>query len=187
MAIGEADVFKVVVLAARADAFLAGRSLVVIAPLEAEEDVLELVHPGIGEKQRRVVLRDERRAADDAVPPLLEEAEKHASDFVAAQVLHFPGIYYRRGRAAWRASSGEESIARGLRGLLDFAQCVRYALAPRGCHLHCIAGPATTESIRVKLRRNHDEEIYRDFSGPVFGVSVCGHCCRAGLAGNAAA
>src|ERR1700675_2646591 len=61
MAIGEADVFKVVVLAARADAFLAGRSLVVIAPLEAEEDVLELVHPGIGEKQRRVVLRDERR------------------------------------------------------------------------------------------------------------------------------
>ena len=52
MAVGEADVFKVVVLAARADAFLATGGAFVIALFEAEENVLELVHPGVGEKQR---------------------------------------------------------------------------------------------------------------------------------------
>ena len=55
MAIGEADIFKVVVLAARADAFLAAGGAIVIALFEAEENVLELVHSGIGEKQRGIV------------------------------------------------------------------------------------------------------------------------------------
>src|SRR5205823_11776040 len=40
------------------------------------EDVLELVHPGVGEEQRRVVLRNERGALHPPVPPLLEEAEE---------------------------------------------------------------------------------------------------------------
>ena len=59
MAVGEADVLQVVVLTAGAHAFLAGGGAVVIALFQAQEDVLELVHPGIGEKQRGVVRRDE--------------------------------------------------------------------------------------------------------------------------------
>jgi hypothetical protein len=51
MAIGEADIFQIVVLAASADTFLAGGGTVVIALLEAEENVLELVHAGVGEEQ----------------------------------------------------------------------------------------------------------------------------------------
>ena len=50
MAIGEANIFQVVMLAARADAFLATGGALVIALFEAEENVLELVHSCIGEE-----------------------------------------------------------------------------------------------------------------------------------------
>ncbi len=50
MAFGEADIFQVVVLAAGADAFLRGGGAVVVAFFQAEKNVLELVHPGVGEK-----------------------------------------------------------------------------------------------------------------------------------------
>ena len=53
VAAGEADVFEVVVLAAGADALLAGGGAGVVAALGAEEDVLELVHAGVGEEQGR--------------------------------------------------------------------------------------------------------------------------------------
>ena len=62
------DVVEVVVLAADPHALLRRRRARVGALLAAEERVLELVHPGVGEEQRRVVGRDERRARDDAVP-----------------------------------------------------------------------------------------------------------------------
>ncbi len=58
MTIGEADVFQIVVLPARAHAFLRGRGPRVVALFEAKENVLELVHAGVGEEQRRVVGRD---------------------------------------------------------------------------------------------------------------------------------
>ena len=54
-------------LAADAHAFLAARGARVVALFLAEEHVLELVHPGVGEQQGRVVLRHQRRAGDDAV------------------------------------------------------------------------------------------------------------------------
>ena len=47
------DVVEVVVLAADAHALLRGRGARVVALLPAEEHVLELVHPGIREQQRR--------------------------------------------------------------------------------------------------------------------------------------
>ena len=47
--------------------FCAGRGACVVALFEAEENVLELVHPGVGEEQRGIVRRDERRAAHDAM------------------------------------------------------------------------------------------------------------------------
>ena len=62
---GEADVFEVVVLAAGAHAFLRSRGAVVVALLQAEENVLELVHPRVGEEQRRIV----RGTSDDECTP----------------------------------------------------------------------------------------------------------------------
>ena len=86
MAVGEADVFEVVVFSAGAHAFLAGGGGFVVALLEAEENVLELIHPGVGEKQRGIVGGDERRAAHDAVAALFEKFQKCFADFVASPV-----------------------------------------------------------------------------------------------------
>jgi hypothetical protein len=83
MAIGEANVFEIIVLAARADAFLRRRGAVVIAFFEAEEDVFELVHPGIGEKQRRIVLRDERGRVDFFVS-FLDEIVQELTAYLGA-------------------------------------------------------------------------------------------------------
>ena len=58
MAVGEAYVFEIIVLAAGADAFLRSCCSRVIAFFQAEEDILELVHAGVGKKQRRIVRRD---------------------------------------------------------------------------------------------------------------------------------
>jgi hypothetical protein len=59
---------------------------VVIALLETEENVLELIHSGVGEKQRGIVGRDERRAAHDAVAALFEKFQKCFANFVASPV-----------------------------------------------------------------------------------------------------
>ena len=64
VAIGEADVLQVVVLAAGAHALLRRGGALVVALLDAEEDVLELVHAGVGEQQRGIVGRDERGRVD---------------------------------------------------------------------------------------------------------------------------
>ena len=69
-----------------ANAFLAGCRGFVIALFEAEENVLELIHPGVGEKQRGIVGGDERRAAHDAVAALFEKSQKCLADFVASPV-----------------------------------------------------------------------------------------------------
>ena len=82
MAAGVADVFEIVVLAAGAHAFLGGGGAGIVALFEAQEDVLELVHAGVGEQQRGVVGGDQRRAAHDAVAARGEEVEKALSDFV---------------------------------------------------------------------------------------------------------
>ena len=85
VALGEADVFQVVVLAAGANAFLRRGGAFVIALLEAEEDVLELVHSGVGEQQRGVIEGNERAAAHDAMTAFVKEFQECGADFVAAQ------------------------------------------------------------------------------------------------------
>ena len=75
-----ADGLEVVVLAADAHALL-DRGRPRVAPLfESQEDVLELVHPGVGEQDGRVVLGQERRAPDDLVAPLGEVLEEGLAD-----------------------------------------------------------------------------------------------------------
>ena len=56
---GPADVFQVVMLAAGAHAFLRRGGPHVAALFVAEETVLELVHAGVGEEQRRIVVGDQ--------------------------------------------------------------------------------------------------------------------------------
>ena len=81
---GVADIIEIVVLAAGADALLAGRRALVGPRLGAGEDVLELHHAGIGEHQGRVVARDQRAGRHDLVPGIAEIAEEGLPDVVRA-------------------------------------------------------------------------------------------------------
>ena len=61
------DLVQIVVLARHADAFL-GRNGPDIVPLfPSQEDILELIHPRIGEQQGGVVVRDHRPASHKRV------------------------------------------------------------------------------------------------------------------------
>jgi hypothetical protein len=73
---GVADILEVVVLAAGAHAFLRGRGALVAARLLPGEDVLELDHARVGEHERRVVARHERRRSNDLVAVPAEIVEE---------------------------------------------------------------------------------------------------------------
>ena len=79
-----ADIVEVVMLAARAHAFLRRHRARIGALLQAGKDVLELHHAGIGEHQGRVIARHERRRGDDLVSLARQIAEKGRSDFIDA-------------------------------------------------------------------------------------------------------
>src|SRR4051812_9406309 len=82
------DVVEVVVLAADPHHLLRRRRARVIALLPSEEDILELVHAGVGEEQGRVFGRHERRALNDAVAVLLEVLEERLPDLVGSHATH---------------------------------------------------------------------------------------------------
>ena len=75
-----AHVLEVVVLAADPHALLRGGRPPVVAALRAQKDVLELVHAGVGEQQRRIAGGHERRARHDAVALRAEVVEKALAD-----------------------------------------------------------------------------------------------------------
>ena len=78
------DILEIVMLAARTHATLRGRRAHIRSLVDAEEHILELHHPGIGEKQRRIVRGDERRAPDVRVPlrhEVLDEFAANCGDF----------------------------------------------------------------------------------------------------------
>ena len=81
---GVADIVEVVVLAAGAHAFLRGGGALIGPLLDAGEDVLELHHAGIGEHQRRVVARHQRRRRHDLVAVVGKEVQKSRPDLVNA-------------------------------------------------------------------------------------------------------
>ena len=87
---GVADIVEIVVLAAGAHAFLRRDRPRVGALLQAGEEVLELHHAGIGEHQRRIVARHERRRGHDFVPLARKIGEEIRSDFVDA--AHLPQL-----------------------------------------------------------------------------------------------
>ena len=77
------DVLEIVVLAARADALLAGGRAHIVALFLAEEHALELHHAGVGEEQRLVADRHERRRRHARVPVALEIFEKSFAELGA--------------------------------------------------------------------------------------------------------
>src|SRR6516162_8838980 len=90
MARGIADIVEIVVLAAGAHAFLRRDRAHVGALLQAGEDVLELYHAGIGEHQRWIIARHERRRGHDFVPFARKIGEEIRPDLVDA--AHWPQL-----------------------------------------------------------------------------------------------
>ncbi len=87
---GIAHIVQIVVLAARAHAFLRRCGPLVIPRLDPGEQVLELHHARIREHQRRIIARHQRRTGHDAVAVLFEEAKEGRSDVVQAGHLGRP-------------------------------------------------------------------------------------------------
>ncbi len=81
------DVVEVVVLAADAHALLRCRGARVGPLLAAEKRVFELVHPGVGEEQRRVVAGHQRRTRDDRVSLPLEVLEEAAANLARVHLV----------------------------------------------------------------------------------------------------
>ena len=85
VAVGKADVFKIIVFAPGAHTFLRTRGPRVIAFFQAEKHVFELVHPRVGKKQSGIIRRDERRRVDLFVSVLEEIIQKFAANLRAGQ------------------------------------------------------------------------------------------------------
>ena len=83
MAGGVADVFQVVVLAAGAHALLGGRSAGIGALVEAQEHILELVHPCVGEEQGGVTRRYQGTGSHHCVALGGEKVQKGLSNLFA--------------------------------------------------------------------------------------------------------
>ena len=81
---GIADIVQIVMLSARAHAFLRRRGALVIPRLHPGEAVLELHHARVREHQRRVVARHEGRAFHMPVAVPFEEVEEGRADVVQA-------------------------------------------------------------------------------------------------------
>ena len=70
----------------------------IVAFFITKKNVLKLIHPGVGKKQRRVVRRQQRRRMHDLVPVLLKILEEFSSDLVSghkktlAQSIYAPNF-----------------------------------------------------------------------------------------------
>ena len=81
--------FEVVVLTAHAQAFLRVGHAAAFGFGVSEDDILELVHPGVGKHQCRVVLDYHRSGGDDEVSVLLKEALVGFAYFVCCHHIVF--------------------------------------------------------------------------------------------------
>jgi len=75
------------VLSGDAHTFLRVGGAGVGAGSRVQENVLELVHPGVGEQQSGIVLRHETRAVYDGVSALREVIQEQLADFGTGQFL----------------------------------------------------------------------------------------------------
>jgi hypothetical protein len=77
------NLLQIVVFSTRPNALLGAACPDIVAFFEAEENILELVHPCIGEEQRRVIVGNEAGTGDDGMSPVLEILKKQCPDFFA--------------------------------------------------------------------------------------------------------
>src|SRR6267143_3742946 len=87
MPLRKPHIFQIVVLPARAHAFLAARRPRVVPLLQPQKNVLELVHPRIRKQQGSVPMRHQRRAPHPPVPLALKKAQEPFADLVPAPKL----------------------------------------------------------------------------------------------------
>src|ERR1043166_1356518 len=94
MPLCETDIFQVVVLAAGAYTLLGRGRSHIVSFLQAQKNILELVHPRIGEEESRIAMRHQRRTTHPAMSLGLKELQKPLADFVAGHHVHrpLPGI-----------------------------------------------------------------------------------------------
>jgi hypothetical protein len=71
-----AYLLQIVVFSPRPNALLRAACPDIIAFFQAEENVLELVHPGIGEEQRRIIVGNKAGTGDNGMPPVMEILKK---------------------------------------------------------------------------------------------------------------
>src|SRR5262245_728720 len=81
VASGIADIFQIVVFASRTQTLLDGDRSVVCARVLSEKHPLKLVHPGIGEEQRRVRLRNQGGTRHGAMAMLFKVSNEGSSQF----------------------------------------------------------------------------------------------------------
>src|SRR5260221_11769488 len=78
-----ADFVEVVVLAAGAQTFLRRTGAQVLALLDSEKDILELIHAGVSEQQCRIVSRQQWAGTHAGVALALEILQKLFANFVS--------------------------------------------------------------------------------------------------------
>ncbi len=94
MPLRKSNIFQVVVLPASAHTFLRAGGAGVLALFQPQKNILELVHPGVGEEQRRIPVRHQRTTSHPAmaltVCTLLafEELQKLFPNLVAGHGFH---------------------------------------------------------------------------------------------------
>ena len=76
-------IFQVIVFAADSHTLLGIRRPGILPLFQAKKDVLELIHPGVGEQQSWVITRHQRVAGNDGVIFTGEKIEKSLSDLRA--------------------------------------------------------------------------------------------------------
>jgi len=77
-----ADLLQVIVLTADPQTFLDTCRPAIASFFQPKENILKLIHPGVGKKQRRVVFWNQRRARYDPVPSLFEKLQKSGSNLI---------------------------------------------------------------------------------------------------------
>ena len=85
--------FKVVVLAAHAETLLAVGRAAHLRRAVAQEDVLELIHAGVGEHQRRIIFNNHWCRRDDCMSLSLEKVKKFLTYFLRSH--HDKSVYLK--------------------------------------------------------------------------------------------
>ncbi|EPF13534.1 hypothetical protein HMPREF0201_03718 [Cedecea davisae DSM 4568] len=89
---GVTDVFQIVMLTTGANTTLRRSGAGIITLVETQENILELVHPGVGKQQSRIVIRNQGAARYNLVAFTLEKIEKRLTDLSGALAHNYPEI-----------------------------------------------------------------------------------------------